>query len=38
MQSVTVHDGRRGLSGYYLWEHLWASLWRILRGVVLGAA
>jgi taurine transport system permease protein len=33
VQSVTVHDGRRGLSGYYLWEHLWASLWRILRGV-----
>src|SRR6187431_1301403 len=33
VQSVTTHDGRRGLSGYYLWEHLWASLWRILRGV-----
>ena len=23
----------RGLSGYFLWEHLCASLWRILRGV-----
>ena len=33
VQSVTVHDGRRGLSDHYLWEHLWASLWRILRGV-----
>jgi taurine transport system permease protein len=33
VQSVTVHDGRRGLSGYFLWEHLWASLWRIVRGV-----
>lgn len=33
VQSVTVHDGHRGLSGYYLWEHLWASLWRIARGV-----
>ncbi|MGB8861845.1 MAG: ABC transporter permease [Ilumatobacteraceae bacterium] len=33
IQSVTIHDGRRGISNYYLWEHLWASLWRILRGV-----
>ena len=33
IESVTVHDGQRGLSGYYLHEHLWASLWRILRGV-----
>ena len=31
--SVTVHDGRVGLSGHYLWEHVWASLWRLLRGV-----
>jgi taurine transport system permease protein len=29
----TVHDGARGLSGYYLHEHLWHSLWRILRGL-----
>jgi taurine transport system permease protein len=29
----TTHDGQVGLSGYYLHEHLWASLWRILRGV-----
>src|SRR4051794_4926976 len=29
----TVHDGARGLSGYYLHEHLWHSLWRIIRGV-----
>lgn len=33
IQSVTVHDGRRGLSNQYLWVHLWASLWRILNGV-----
>jgi len=33
IQSVTVHDGRRGLSNHYLWEHLWASLRRILTGV-----
>ena len=29
-ESVTVHDGVEGLSGYYLWEHLFASLERIL--------
>jgi taurine transport system permease protein len=29
----TTHDGVRGLSGYYLHEHLWHSLWRIIRGV-----
>jgi taurine transport system permease protein len=29
----TTHDGARGLSGYYLHEHLWHSLWRILRGL-----
>jgi taurine transport system permease protein len=29
----TTHDGIRGLSGYYLHEHLWHSLWRILRGL-----
>ncbi len=33
VESVTVHDGRRGLGGYYLWEHLGASLRRILTGV-----
>ncbi len=33
VESVTVHDGQRGLSGYYLQEHLWASLWRILQGL-----
>lgn len=33
VQSVTTHDGIRGLSGHYLWEHLWASLSRILQGV-----
>jgi taurine transport system permease protein len=29
----TTHAGARGLSGYYLHEHLWHSLWRILRGL-----
>jgi taurine transport system permease protein len=33
IQSVTVHDGQRGLSDDYLWTHLWASLWRILNGL-----
>ena len=33
VESVTVHDGHRGLSGHFLWEHLAASLWRILRGL-----
>lgn len=33
VDSVTVHDGNVGLSGHYLWEHLWASLWRLIRGV-----
>ena len=33
VQSVTTHDGNRGLSDHFLWEHLWASLWRILNGV-----
>lgn len=33
VESVTVHDGQRGLSGYFLWEHLGASLWRILNGL-----
>lgn len=26
----TVHDGVTGYGGYYLWEHLWVSLRRIL--------
>ena len=33
IESVTSEGRRRGLSDYYLWEHLWASLQRILRGV-----
>jgi len=34
IQSVTVHDGDvRGLSGYFLWEHLWASSWRLIQGI-----
>jgi len=32
IESVTVHDGRVGYGGTYLWEHLWASLRRILTG------
>lgn len=34
IQSVTVHDGQTGISGYFLWEHLWASMWRIIKGVL----
>ena len=36
VQSVTVHDGQRGLSGEFLWVHLGASLWRIVRGLAWG--
>lgn len=38
VESVTVHDGQTGLSGYYLWEHLLASLSRIGRGLVWAVA
>jgi taurine transport system permease protein len=31
--SESTHDGQVGLSGYYLHQHLWASLKRILQGV-----
>ncbi len=34
VDSITTHDGVRGLSGHYLWEHLWASLWRIGNGLL----
>lgn len=33
VQSVTTEGPRRGLSGHFLWEHLGASLQRILKGV-----
>ncbi len=33
VQSVTTDGKRRGLGGYFLWEHLRASLWRVLNGV-----
>jgi taurine transport system permease protein len=33
IQSITTHDGVEGLSGHYLWEHLWASLRRVLIGL-----
>ena len=33
VQSVTTDGPRRGLSGHLLWEHLWASVWRIAHGV-----
>ena len=36
VQSVTVHDGRTGLSGEFLWTHLLASLKRVLLGLVWG--
>ncbi|MBU3689347.1 MAG: ABC transporter permease [Acidimicrobiales bacterium mtb01] len=38
VESVTSEGGRRGLSGHYLWEHVGASLWRIIRGVFWAAA
>jgi taurine transport system permease protein len=31
--SESTHDGQVGLSGYYLHQHLWASLVRIFTGV-----
>ena len=34
VQSITVHDGRTGLSGEFLWTHLLASLKRVLLGLV----
>lgn len=44
IESESIHDGQRGLSGSYLHEHLWASLvrigsglfWAILVGTALG--
>ena len=33
VDGITVHDGQKGLSGSYLWEHLGASLRRIGLGV-----
>lgn len=33
IDGVTIHQGQEGLGGHYLWEHLWASLWRIFKGV-----
>jgi taurine transport system permease protein len=34
VESVTTSDtGKKGLSNYFLWEHLWASLWRLVRGI-----
>ena len=33
IESESTHDGQVGLSGYYLHEHLWASLVRIATGV-----
>ena len=34
VQSITSEGRRRGLAGYYLWEHMRASLWRIGSGMV----
>jgi taurine transport system permease protein len=33
IESESTHNGQRGLSGYYLHEHLWASLKRIIAGL-----
>ena len=32
IETSTYHDGRRGWRHYYLYEHLWASIRRILQG------
>lgn len=32
IKTSTVHDGMRGYSGVFLYEHLWASVRRILQG------
>ncbi|MHB8060149.1 MAG: ABC transporter permease [Gaiellaceae bacterium] len=32
IQTSTVHGGIRGYSGWFLWEHVWASMRRILLG------
>ena len=33
VHSVGDEDGRRGYFDAYLWEHAWASIWRIVQGV-----
>lgn len=33
VESVTVHNKVRGLSGHFLWEHVGASAWRLAQGV-----
>jgi taurine transport system permease protein len=35
-QSVTVHNGQKGIQGNYLWVHFWASFKRVLSGLALG--
>lgn len=35
IDSVTTHDGQRGLAEYYLWEHLGYSLLRVFKGLAL---
>lgn len=38
IQTSTVHEGVTGYGGYYLWEHLWVSLRRILTASALAVA
>lgn len=34
VQSISTDErGRKGIYNHYLWEHLWASLWRVGLGV-----
>src|SRR6188508_1342220 len=33
VHSVRTEDGRRGFFDAYLWEHAWASVWRVVQGV-----
>ncbi|MFZ4583781.1 MAG: ABC transporter permease [Acidimicrobiia bacterium] len=36
LDATSTRDGQRGLSGYLLWEHLGASLARVLQGLFWG--
>jgi len=35
IETSTIHDGRVGYAGDYLWEHLWVSLRRILTSALI---
>lgn len=37
IETSTVHDGHIGYQGYFLWQHLWVSLQRILLSATLAS-